>query len=146
MPFQPTAEPLALRQICAGTFNKVPPQKGAVVYKPDKFEKGLFTYVDPSDHTKDTAETTKAGEWAFGDKAVFLMEIRAAVGANNIQADVGDAGGTPLVSILAASSGNNTRYSFDPPVSILPGERLRISSAGGSGSITVYVVKGDRSW
>jgi hypothetical protein len=146
MPFQPTAEPTGLRQICAGTFNKVPPQKGSVTYLPDKFEDGLYTYVDPSDHTKDTADTNKAGEWDFGGKAVFLMEIRAAVGANNIQADVADAGGAPLASVLAATSGNNTRNVFDPPIPVLPGERLRVSSAGGSGSITVYVVKGDRSW
>jgi len=136
-------EIVGIRQKCAGLFASNPPKKGAVFYAADKFVSGMYDYVDPDDYTKDIADTGQAGQFFFGPHTVFLYEMRVAIGANNFSASLKDAGGSPDIVLLTAQSGNSLRYAFDPPLPVLPAASLCVTSLGGSGSVTVYAVKGD---
>ncbi len=136
-------EIVGIRQNCAGLFASNPPKKGAIEFSADLFESGLYTYVDPNDPTEDTADTGQAGQFFFGPHTVLIYEIRVAIGANNFSATLKDAGGSPDIALLTAQSGNSLRYAFDPPLPVLPAASLCVTSLGGSGSVTVYAVKGD---
>ena len=138
---------VGVRQTCGGVFADKPPTydpgAGPIDMEPDLYTEGLYQYADPDDLTKITADTGEAGEFDFGELPIAIEEIRAAIGANNYTAKVEDADASVSCTFLSAVSGDGTRQSFHPPVVVLPGERLRISSAGGSGSITIYCVKAD---
>lgn len=105
---------------------------------------GYYQYVSPVDVAlKDIAQ---GGLFDFGNQVAYsIREFRAAPGAGNITLVVEDRDG-PSVHSVIFSSGSGEYGSFYPPITVLPSQVVKITTAN-AGTVPVpiwvdlYIVK-----
>jgi hypothetical protein len=132
--------PVAVRLTSVGAMTgvaNVGPAPANIVYSPDKFVLGRFDYVDPNDYSLGILKD--GGLLQFDDGNISVTEIRAFLAAlGTITVSVQDDDGTHSIALLTAQPGINARYVFDPPIQVLPGQRIKIVT-NKAGSTDVYI-------
>jgi len=132
--------PIAIRLKSVGAMTGVQnigPDPDNNVYEPDRFVKGRFDMVDPANTTLDVLKD--GGLLQFDEGNISLTEVRVFLASTKtISLAVQDDDGSNSVDILLTQDGQSKQYVFDPPIQVLPGQRVQIKTTA-AGIVDVYV-------